>query len=52
MTDNNCLLCCGEGWVIERKARQIGYTFGLNEPLDGLEEKIIPCPLCTKVIDY
>ena len=41
-----CPLCKGSGEVLERKARQIGYTLSPNEPPDSLEERLVPCPLC------
>jgi len=43
---NKCPLCKGNKEIIERKARQMGYTFAPNENLDSLEESVISCPLC------
>ena len=37
------------GVIVERKARQIGYTIAPNEPGDVLEEKEVPCPLLPKI---
>lgn len=46
LQEEECSLCGGSGEVVERKARQMGYTFGPDEPTDSLEEKLIPCPAC------
>jgi len=41
-----CDVCGGEGSLVRRSARQVGYTFGPDESLDSLEEVIVPCPCC------
>jgi len=41
-----CDICKGQGDVIRRTARQIGYTFGPEESADSLEERFESCPQC------
>lgn len=42
----DCELCKGEGTIVRRVSRQIGYTFGVDEDLSSLEEELVECPLC------
>ena len=41
-----CDLCGGSGEIVNRKARQMGYTFGHNESPDSLDEHLVSCPKC------
>lgn len=44
----DCKLCNGEGTVVRCVSRQIGYTFGVDEDLNSLEEELVECPLCSQ----
>jgi len=43
-----CSLCGDTGEVLNSKARTIGYTIAPNELGDVIDEKLVPCPLCSK----
>ena len=46
LAEDSCPVCNGEGKILSKKTRVIGYTLGVGETTD---EEDVPCPLCQRV---